>query len=291
MSNALFLLAQSSASAPAQDLLQGRVFALLIPCVVVLFIWALARVIRPHPLRLDTAPERPNTLNPLHVIIAFVIFGAAQFAASEAIARQAGITIDREHPTPAEVEVFAAIVGQIALILVSLLIADMTFLLKLGQGLGLAVDRRLWQLTRGIGGFVVIAPLVWLGMLVSQWIVPASLRHEHDLLQFLRIASPAWTALTILSATILAPLAEEIFFRGLLQSLLRRYFHRPWPAIVVTSVLFASVHVPNYQDLLPLVIFSIGLGYNYERCGRLWPSILMHACLNASAIYMAKTAG
>jgi membrane protease YdiL (CAAX protease family) len=291
MSNALLVLAQASASAPTQSLLEQRVFALLIPCVVILFIWTLAKIIRPHPLRLDalSAPERDNTLNPLHVVIAFIVFTGVQYAVMQVLSQRAGLTIDREHPIPADIELQAALASQISLILVCLLIADMTFILKLGQGLGLATDRKFRQLARGIGGFLAIAPLVWLGMLIGQWIVPESLQHEHDLLRFLRGASSGWTVLTILSATILAPLAEEIFFRGLLQSMLRRYFHKPWLAIGITSVLFAAAHTPNYQDMLPLAIFALGLGYNYERSGRLWPSIIMHACLNGSAIYLAKT--
>jgi len=287
MSNALFLLAQTTTSAPAQNLLEGRMLALLAPCLVALFVWTLICIIQPEKFTLRSVPERTNRLNPLQLIIVFITFIGVQHAAIQGLARYAGVTVDHENPVPAQIELLAVIAGQVVLIIVSLLVADLTFEQKLGQGLGLALDRKLRMIARGVAGFLIVVPLVWVGMIAGQLIVPLSKQHEHDMLQFLRVASPVWIALTAFSAAILAPIAEEIFFRGLLQSMLRRYFGRPWVAIVVTSFLFAGVHAPNYQDLPALAIFSVALGYNYERCGKLWPSIIMHACLNGSAIYLA----
>jgi hypothetical protein len=104
--------------------------------------------------------------------------------------------------------------------------------------------------------------------------------HVHPLLRILEKAGPGWTAAAVFSAVVLAPLAEELFFRGLLQSLLRRRFG-PWPAVLTTAAVFAAVHYSTPQAVPALAALGIVLGYNYERTGRLFAPILLHAIFNA----------
>ena len=78
-----------------------------------------------------------------------------------------------------------------------------------------------------------------------------------------------WKALDVFSAVVLAPVVEEIVFRGLLQSMLRNYFRGAWPAVLIASAIFAAMHgSPHWFPAL----FALGvvLGYNYERTGRLF---------------------
>ena len=44
------------------------------------------------------------------------------------------------------------------------------------------------------------------------------------------------------SAVVVAPMAEEVFFRGLLQTFLVNVLRNRWTAIAVASTLFAAVH-------------------------------------------------
>jgi hypothetical protein len=103
---------------------------------------------------------------------------------------------------------------------------------------------------------------------------------EHALLRMLRELSAPWKALALFSGIVLAPVGEELFFRGLFQSVLRQATGRPWVAIVLTSVAFAWVHFSSPQNVPAIFALSVALGYNYERCGRLYPPILMHALFN-----------
>jgi hypothetical protein len=97
-----------------------------------------------------------------------------------------------------------------------------------------------------------------------------------------RAAGAVWIVVATVSAVVLAPLAEEIFFRGLLQSSLKRYFRNPWPAVLITSLVFALVHWQHEAQATPsLLVLGVVLGYNYERTARLGGPILIHALFNA----------
>ncbi len=48
--------------------------------------------------------------------------------------------------------------------------------------------------------------------------------------------------LIVITTAVIAPIFEEMLFRGLFQTLGRSYLSRPWPAIFITSVLFAITH-------------------------------------------------
>ncbi len=82
-----------------------------------------------------------------------------------------------------------------------------------------------------------------------------------------------------------APLAEEVFFRGFLQAGLENRFGA-WVAIILTAGLFALVHV--LPGVLP-PIFVLGLIFSILRfeTDSLWPSIVLHAAFNALSVTAA----
>jgi membrane protease YdiL (CAAX protease family) len=57
--------------------------------------------------------------------------------------------------------------------------------------------------------------------------------------------------------------------------------HRfPWPAVVLTSLFFAIVHLPQWPAPIALFVLSLALGTVYQRTGSLIASIFMHATFN-----------
>jgi membrane protease YdiL (CAAX protease family) len=78
-----------------------------------------------------------------------------------------------------------------------------------------------------------------------------------------------------------APIAEELFFRGLLQNLLTRWW-RPATAILGATVVFTAFH---FVPLRFSAVFEIALvlAVLYHRTGSLWLSIVFHAMTNATA--------
>ena len=95
---------------------------------------------------------------------------------------------------------------------------------------------------------------------------------------------PWQLAITVFSLVVLAPLGEELLFRGLLlRALVRRL--RFWPAAVITSVLFTAAHADAYI-LWPRAIALFGTGlalaWVYRRRGY-WASVAAHATVNTIA--------
>jgi hypothetical protein len=82
-----------------------------------------------------------------------------------------------------------------------------------------------------------------------------------------------------LVASVLAPIAEEIAFRGYVLSALRTHLS-PGAAIFGSSVLFASIHLDPVR--FPAVLFlGVFLGWLAWRSGSIWPAVAAHGVNNA----------
>ncbi len=247
-------------------------------------LWVITRIARPGKFSLIATPARPNNVNPLHVVGVFLVSFTAGAIGGIAAAHMQGIKLTEDKPLPPIVEIPATMFTHVVMIASSLIVASMCFRGGLKRGLGISGRRWLTDTARAIVAFLSAFPLCYLAVRLMQVILPKNIIHVHDLLQFIPTAGPAWLGMAIFAAVILAPLAEELFFRGLIQSMLRRYFINPWWAILATSVLFAAAHYTQPQDLLALSLLSVVIGYNYERTGRLFSPILIHSLFNATTI-------
>ena len=92
-----------------------------------------------------------------------------------------------------------------------------------------------------------------------------------------------------LAIAVLAPLTEELLFRGtLLRSLLRKM--TPENAVLVTAIVFGLVHAlgdPSVGTIIALpaiILLGICSGYQAVRTGNLSRSILMHMGFNALSV-------
>jgi sodium transport system permease protein len=72
-------------------------------------------------------------------------------------------------------------------------------------------------------------------------------------------------------------LCEETLFRGVILSGFRRM--GPWPAILISALLFGLAHASIYR-LLPTLALGVVLGYAAWRSGSIYCSILIHALNN-----------
>ncbi|MDB4358925.1 CPBP family intramembrane metalloprotease [Verrucomicrobiales bacterium] len=99
--------------------------------------------------------------------------------------------------------------------------------------------------------------------------------------------SVAYLILTIVTACIAAPLAEEFLFRGYIYGALKQKTGKLF-AMVVVGGIFAAVH-GNLPALVPLWAFSILLCISYEITKSLWVPIGIHAIFNATNIVMMLT--
>ncbi|MBQ9647683.1 MAG: CPBP family intramembrane metalloprotease [Oscillospiraceae bacterium] len=107
-------------------------------------------------------------------------------------------------------------------------------------------------------------------------------------------AAPRTTALIVV---FLAPFVEEVLFRGLVFGCVKEKSRVV--AYAVSSLLFAFLHVWTFalsawdlsyltlmaQYLVPGLVFA----WAYDRSGTLWTSILLHAVVNALALFVILT--
>jgi membrane protease YdiL (CAAX protease family) len=282
LSNALFAAVTASRPAGADLATPASLRALIAAGICTLLGWTLFRVARPWKFYLRRVPGRPNHLNPLHVVGVFLVYFLSGAAAQSALAAAAGTKPAQEAASPGEVSIAAAIFSQIVLFGTAMAVASMSFRHGLRRGVGLSGRRYLWDSGRAVIGFFAVLPLCVAALYLTALIIKPT---KHPMLDFLHRASAGWMALTVFSAVVMAPLAEELFFRGLVQSVLRRYFRSPWVGIVLGSGLFAASHQPQYQHMPALFVLGMVLGYNYERTGRLLAPVLLHAIFNAAMIW------
>jgi membrane protease YdiL (CAAX protease family)/NAD-dependent dihydropyrimidine dehydrogenase PreA subunit len=91
--------------------------------------------------------------------------------------------------------------------------------------------------------------------------------------------------LSAVLVAIVAPIAEELAFRGLVLPVLGDRWGM-WPAIGVSSVLFAAYHL-NAWLFLPMLVFGVALGWLTWNRRSLWPSIALHVLYNGLAVAAA----
>lgn len=245
----------------------------------VLAAWCVWRAIRPAKLFLASAPGRKNTLTPLHILILFLgylfIGGGLHWALAK--------TMDADS---LQLHALWMLTAQPCILILGIIMAAYTFPLGLRRGMGLTTRHWLNGTFRGVLGYLAVLPICTGLLALSKWVLPQGLQKEHQALVLLGIKGlpPVWKAMTVFGAVILAPLAEEVFFRGLLQSMVRRYTVGAWPAIIISSVIFAVMHLGTPQAIVPLFALAVVLGYSYEYTGRLYRPILIHALFNAVAV-------
>jgi membrane protease YdiL (CAAX protease family) len=105
-----------------------------------------------------------------------------------------------------------------------------------------------------------------------------------------RLVLGTWgqVAVDVLDSCLLAPVLEEILFRGLLYGTLRLRLG-PWPATAVSAGFFALAHGYGVIGFASVAMSGVLWAAAYERTRSLLPGILAHAANNvqATAIVLA----
>jgi membrane protease YdiL (CAAX protease family) len=166
------------------------------------------------------------------------------------------------------------------------LVAQLAFVRGLkGFGLRLRTLGRdlFWAGVNLIAIYPVILFVLWMTIQTGQWLVgPEFGLEKHKTLEELQQASTMVKCLLVVSTLVVVPIFEELLFRGLIQSVLTAHLTHRWLAIVITSVMFASMHPGTH--FLGIFALSICLGYAYEKSGSLLRSILIHIYFNAVSV-------
>jgi CAAX protease family protein len=145
----------------------------------------------------------------------------------------------------------------------------------------------------GLVGIVVIDVVV--GTVLTQF----GLKPPNQLEQFRSVLNegPLGLVLFLIAAAVLAPFVEELFFRGFLFGVYRR--RQPlWLAYLVSSLLFAVLHLNNGMSGAEAIALSLGifllaliLAAVYRYTDSLYPGMLAHAVNNTAAIVLFFSIG
>lgn len=147
--------------------------------------------------------------------------------------------------------------------------------------------------------FVAVWPvcsgLMWLSVYISQEWLGRPIQEHAAIETLLSPATPSSVRLlTAFSAVVLAPIVEELAFRGLLLPGLARATGSAWTGILATAALFGLIHAPVAHTVPSLVVFGAVLGFAYLKTRSLTLVILIHAVFNAKTvlwIFLGATPG
>jgi membrane protease YdiL (CAAX protease family) len=152
---------------------------------------------------------------------------------------------------------------------------------------GLRPPSRARAVAAGLAAGVMVLPFAWLLQWISEGVM--------EWLKFKPVAQAAvkelqnaalpvpekilFGVLTIL----LAPVAEEALFRGILYPTIKQAGHPRW-ALWGTSVVFGILHF-NLATLAPLVFLAVVLAFLYEASDSLLAPIATHSMFNAANFF------
>ena len=143
-----------------------------------------------------------------------------------------------------------------------------------------AVVSRHWVRTRPwavlfwclLAAFGSLIPSVWLEEIMPP--LPNIIEEELDMILRERMG--------YLVVGLLAPLAEELVFRGAILRSLLKWNSRPWVAIVISAALFSAAHL-NPAQIPHTFLIGLLLGWMYWRTDSIVPGVVFHWVNNTVA--------
>lgn len=167
-----------------------------------------------------------------------------------------------------------------SLILLAQVLSTAAMGIHLLVGKYVPLDRKTWSYCSSskvlIASVVFILALgLWTNYLSELADLPNSMQETFEMM----MRHP----LGIIAIVIMAPIVEELLFRGAIEGYLLRKWKHPVGAIVFSSLVFGLVHGNWVQAPFAFVI-GLALGWMYYRTGSLLPGILMHFVNNSTAV-------
>ena len=148
---------------------------------------------------------------------------------------------------------------------------------------------QLW-LSPALFGMAFVLPAFGLHY-ISQTVL-AQLGHEPVVQEAVQMVMatehPVEVGLQVVSVVIMAPIAEELLFRGILYNTIKHTGY-PLAGMIISAALFALVH-GSLALTLPLFVMGLALAWVYEKSGSIIAPMVMHATFNAINFSLLKLA-
>jgi membrane protease YdiL (CAAX protease family) len=237
----------------------------------------------PPPGPPEHLPRRPPAWPPWTAPVALIAgFGAAIFAyiVLGALAGAAGANASNP---PSGVQIAATVIQDLALIASAVFFARMSARPRAWH-FGLRFTR-FWP---ALGWMLAAGAVAWL--FSATWATALHIHAQDKLPKQLGAGNgPLSLAAVALLVAVVAPIAEEFFFRGYFFGALRSW-RGFWPAAVITAVVFGAVHAGSAPVgyLVPLGVLGFLLCALYQRTGSLYPCMALHALNNSLAFGVSQ---
>ena len=265
--------------------------ALLVVGGLAILVFAVIRYIRAGGGGLLAgAPDRPNTLWPEYIALPVLVFFVLAMGVGALLAE---IPEDR---LPRKLgELLVSSTSQLFAGLACVFLAARTFEKRSAGflfGDGWVAGHALLGLLALLAAFPLCLGAMKLSTVVIRFFRPDYALPQHDVLVLLdQPELPGWVPAALwLCAVVIAPVAEELFFRGVCQTALNHVFRRRWLSTVLVGAAFGLAHLQQPQVVAPLIVLGVILGYVYERTGSLVAPITMHLLFNLKTMIFATIA-
>lgn len=136
----------------------------------------------------------------------------------------------------------------------------------------------------GVGLAVGLGVLVVSGLLEQLLRLVGIRQTQSEMFTAVSNASPLELAVILAAVGVLAPIAEEVFFRGYVFGAYSKE-KGLWQAFLFSSLVFAVVHF-NLEAMLPLFVVGAALAATYRATGSLAPAIIAHGVNNCVAMLL-----
>ncbi|RFS23474.1 CPBP family intramembrane metalloprotease [Chitinophaga silvatica] len=128
----------------------------------------------------------------------------------------------------------------------------------------------------------------WLGEWNKTWPVPQQFREMEKMAdQLLKVILKMPTIKDLFAnlflVAIIPAIAEELFFRGVLQRLIINATNKVWFGVFITAIIFSAIHGEAF-GFMPRILLGFILGAVYAISGSLWLSILTHVVNNGMQV-------
>jgi len=284
---------------------------LVLACGITAWIWLVTQ----WRAGRDVLPFEPRQLVPwegqdvLLIVATFLLVG---FICMSAGLRWSGTSVPKtgELPSPqyTPVELTSNLAATTITLFAAIAMLRARWRVSLAE-LGFDRSRIVGDLKTGAVAFALVAPVVYGIQAAFTQFIP----YEHPLIS----AAPRHVVLVAISGIVVAPIFEEFIFRGVLQGWLekleaaivsRRRSREPGGLsaasplevvdrslgampIIVSSLLFALMHLGQGPAPIAVFVFALVLGLLYRQTHRLWPSMVVHCLLNAVTIVVLFAGG
>jgi len=197
-------------------------------------------------------------------------------------------------------------IGELTAIAIIIFLARVHFVRRL-KGFGLNVKTIIKDFFVAFVNLLTVWPLITAAIILTMFFGELIWGREYQMQQHQQLkliteySQLPLRILIIVVAVVIAPLLEEMLFRGFFQTMIRSYLipHRSslvvrvtghgsratncWLAIAISSGLFTTIHA-NTGHWPALFVLGVCLGYAYEKSGSLFRPIFIHSFFNAASI-------